>query len=140
MTATWILVADSSRAKLFAVNKALEPLREIDSFSHPNGRARTQDLTTDREGRGYARGSMDHEVEPKRREAMTFAKELSDYLKSNAHDGQFQKLYIVASPAFLGLLRNKLDNGLSQKLAGVVNKDLTQLDPVKIRQHLPERL
>ncbi len=140
MSATWILVADSSRARLFSVNKALEPLNEIDSFSHPECRAKTQDLISDRQGRGADRGNMDHEVEPKRQEAMSFAKQLSDHLRNGRTAGLFKKLYIAAAPGFLGLLRTKLDNPTAQLVVEEVNKDLTLLDPGEIRRHLPERL
>jgi protein required for attachment to host cells len=83
---------------------------------------------------------MDYDVEPKRQEAMAFAKALSERLRSGRNDGEFDKLYIVAAPTFLGLLRNKLDIHTAQMLVGEVNKDLTRLDPAKIRSHLPERL
>jgi protein required for attachment to host cells len=138
---TWVLVADSSRARLFCADKALGALEERESFAHPEGRSKTQDLTTDRPGRSSGNGpNMDYDVEPKRQEAMAFAKALSERLRSGRNDGEFDKLYIVAAPTFLGLLRNKLDIHTAQMLVGEVNKDLTRLDPAKIRSHLPERL
>lgn len=141
MTTTWILVADCSRARLFSVDKALSPLQEVQSFVHPEGRAKTQDLTSDRHGRSPGNGpNMDYDVEPKRQQAMVFAKELSDHLKSCRNQGLFKKLYIAAAPSFLGVLRNKLDSQTAQLVVEEVNKDLTQLDPVEIRRHLPERL
>ena len=140
MTA-WVLVADSSRATLFCAEKALSPLREIESFSHPACRAKTQDLISDRQGRnGTNMRNMDHDVEPKRQEAMVFAKKLSERLKRARHKGLFNKLYIAASPNFLGLLRNKLDMPTAQLVVEAVSKDLTQLDPNEIRKHLPDRL
>ena len=47
MTATWILVADASRARLFSVSKSIGPLQEIGSFDHPGARAKTRDLLAD---------------------------------------------------------------------------------------------
>lgn len=141
MRATWVLVADSSRAKLFAAGKALGALEEIESFSHPESRARTQDLTSDRHGQAPRNGpSMDYDVEPKRQEALVFAKELSEKLRSGRTQGKYNKLYIAAAPGFLGLLREKLDSHTSQLVAAEVNKDLTLLDAIDIRRHLPERL
>lgn len=141
MNAIWVLVADSSRARLFSVNKALAPLQELQSFVHPQSRAKTQDLITDRQGRSMNKNrSMDYDVEPKRQQAMVFAKELSEHLKNGRHQGQFGKLYIAAPPGFLGLLRDKLDGVTAQLIVEAVSKDLTQLDPTQIRRHLPERL
>ncbi len=141
MSVTWILVADSSRAKLFNADKALAPLQEIASFSHPESRAKTQDLISDRQGRSSNNSrSLDHDVEPKRQEAIYFAKQLSEHLKSGRIRGLFHKLYIAAAPSFLGLLREKMDSHTAQLVAGEINKDLTQLDSATIRHHLPERL
>ncbi len=83
---------------------------------------------------------MDYDVEPKRQEALVFAKELSEKLRSGRTQGKYNKLYIAAAPGFLGLLREKLDSHTSQLVAAEVNKDLTLLDPIDIRRHLPERL
>ena len=141
MTATWILVADSSRAKLFSVDKARAPLQEIEHFSHPACRAKNQDLTSDRQGRSSDNlRMMDYDVDPKRQEAMTFAKQLTAHLRSGRHQGSFRKLYIAAAPTFLGILRDKLDPQTAQLVAAEVNKDLTQLNAAEIRRHLPERL
>ncbi|HXH02215.1 MAG TPA: host attachment protein [Candidatus Competibacteraceae bacterium] len=140
MTATWILVADSSRARLFSVDKALAPLQEIESFTHPECRAKNQDLNTDRPARRNGGTIPDASVEPKWQEAMHFAKRLSEHLKSGRVNGRFQRLHIAASPAFLGLLREKLDGPTAQLVVSATSKDLTQLDPAEIRRHLPERL
>lgn len=141
MTTTWVLIADSSRARLFSVDKALAPLREIEAFVHPEGRAKTRDLVSDRQGRSVGNGpNMDYEVTPKRQQAMVFAKEISEHLKEGRISGLFQRLYIAAAPSFLGLLRDKLDPRTAELLVDTVSKDLTQLEPEDIRRHLPERL
>lgn len=141
MNAAWILVADSSRARLFTANKALAPLREIETFVHPECRGRTQDLISDRPGRANGHGAqLDTGVEPKRQEAMVFAKALSTRLKHGRLQGDYQRLYIAAAPGFLGLLRNKMDGPTAQMVTAAISKDLVQLDAGEIRRHLPERL
>lgn len=141
MTTTWVLVADSSRARLFSVEKALAPLQEIEAFINPEGRARTQDLVSDRQGRSPGNGpNMDYDIAPKRQLAIQFAKEISEHLKNGRITGLFSKLYIAAAPAFLGLLRDELDARTAELVVETVSKDLTQLEPKEIRRHLPERL
>lgn len=141
MTTTWVLVADSSRARLFSVEKALAPLQEIEAFINPEGRARTQDLVSDRQGRSPGNGpNMDYDVAPKRQLAIQFAKEISEHLKNGRIAGLFRKLYITAAPSFLGLLRDELDAKTAELVVETVSKDLTQLEPKEIRRHLPERL
>jgi len=141
MTTTWVLIADSSRARLFSVDRALAPLQEIQAFINPEGRAKPRDLVSDRPGRSAGNGpNLDYEVTPKRQQAILFAKEISEHLKSGRIGGLFRKLYIVAAPAFLGLLRDKLDAKTAERVVETVSKDLTQLEPARIRRHLPERL
>ncbi|HRD67763.1 MAG TPA: host attachment protein [Candidatus Competibacter sp.] len=141
MTATWVLIADSSRARLFSAEKTLAPLREIETFVNPEGRAKTRDLVSDRQGRSSGNGpNMDYDVAPKQQLAIQFAKEISGRLKSGRVGGLFRKLYIAAAPAFLGLLRGKLDAKTAELVAETVSKDLTRLEPKQIRRHLPERL
>lgn len=141
MAITWVLVADSSRAKLFSADKALAPLQEIETFSHPESRAKTQDLTSDRPGRSLDNKTfMDYDTEPKRQEAIVFAKQLSDHLRDGRNKGLYHKLYIAASPNFLGILRDKLDPHIAELVAAEITKDLTHLKADAIRRHLPERL
>lgn len=141
MTTTWVLIADSSRARLFSVEKALAPLREIQAFVNPEGRAKTRDLVSDRQGRSPGNGpTMDYQVAPKRQQAMVFAKEISEHLKNGRVGGLFRRLYIAATPSFLGLLRGKLDARTADLVVDTVSKDLTYLEPGQIRRRLPERL
>lgn len=141
MTATWVLIADSSRARLFSAQKTLEPLREIEAFVNPEGRAKTRDLVSDRQGRSSGNGpNMDYDVAPKQQLAIQFAKEISERLKSGRIGGLFRKLYIAAAPSFLGLLRDKLDAKTAELVVETLSKDLTRLEPRQIRRHLPERL
>lgn len=141
MSMTWVLIADSSRARLFSADRARAPLREIQTFLNPEGRARNRDLVSDRQGRSPGNGpNMDYEVTPKRQQAMIFAKEISEHLKNGRVSGLFRRLYIAATPSFLGLLRGKLDARTADLLVETVSKELTQLEPKQIRRHLPEQL
>jgi len=51
MKKTWILVADSSKARLFTVESASGPLIEVRDFLHPESRMHEQELTTDLPGK-----------------------------------------------------------------------------------------
>ncbi|HNO59804.1 MAG TPA: host attachment protein, partial [Plasticicumulans sp.] len=98
-----------------------------------------RDLLAD--GQCSGNGSGDREcAEPRRNEALNFARELSEHLRLSRVQGLFDRLYIAAAPAFLGLLRGRLDSPTAQLVIDEVSKDLTQLAPDAIRRHLPERL
>jgi protein required for attachment to host cells len=69
-----------------------------------------------------------------------FALMVCNELESARNNGSFSKLYVVAAPAFLGMLRKHQSAGLRQLVAGEVDKNLATKDPAAIRKHLPDYL
>ena len=141
---TWILVADNSRARFFAADKAAGPLQELHDLLYPEARLREGDLVTDRPGRDRNPGTGAHgfgdDVSHKQDGADRFALEVCNHLESGRNDGAFRKLYIIAAPQFLGLLRKHRSASLRQLVAGEVDKNLTTQDSTAIRKHLPDYL
>ena len=141
---TWILVADNSRARIFAAEKAAGSLNEISTLAFPEGRLHEGDLTTDKAGRGQAPGAGAHGVNGeeghKQENAERFAGLICDDLEAARNQGRFSKLYIIASPALLGLLRKQFSAPLRQLVAGELDKNLTTQTPEAIRRHLPDFL
>ena len=79
---TWVLVADSSRARLLKREKN-RSLTETEAFVCPEERLREQDLTSDRGGRSFdSSGSGRHGMEPAtsqhERVAIDFARQLAE--------------------------------------------------------------
>ncbi len=146
MQKTWVLVADTTCARIFTAEKQLGPLQELETLVHTEGRLHEQNLTSDsRPGRqigGNAEGghSMGHEDDPKKHEHIKFARDVCHFLDAAYTGKQFEKLYIVAAPSFLGALRNKLCKSVMQTVAEEISKNVTRMDMVTIRQLLPERL
>ena len=65
---------------------------------------------------------------------------MADHLESARTEGRFQRLFVVAPPAFLGLLRDHFSHALGTLVTGEVNKNLVQLAPDELRHQLPVRL
>lgn len=144
MAVTWVLVADSSRARIFAKN-GREAFREEAGFIHPESRLHEQELTSDLPGSDGGNGSGQRHgkaarVSPKRHEAITFSKQVADHLESARSDGRFHRLLIVAPPAFLGLLREQFSPALGTLVTQEINKNLVQLKPEELRAQLPVML
>ena len=141
---TWILVADNSRARIFHAEKPAGPLTEISTMTFPEGRLHAGDLTTDRGGRSQAPGAGAHGVNGedghKQENAERFASLICEDLELARNQGRFRKLYIVAAPALLGLLRKHQSPSLRQLVAGELDKNLTTQTPDIIRKHLPDFL
>ncbi|ATX81762.1 Protein required for attachment to host cells [Mariprofundus ferrinatatus] len=145
MAKTWVVVADSSRARVMMAEKPGMALSEVGLLEHPEGRLHEQELTTDLPGKafdsiGEGRHSMGSSVDPKKHEAIKFAKQVVDYLETGRNSGSFEKLYLVAPPAFLGLLREQLPAPLERLVKGSVDKNLVAHNVKNIREHLPEHL
>lgn len=145
MARTWVVVADSSRARILQADKPLGPLEEVEMLDHPQARMHDQALTTDLPGRAFdSAGSGRHAMEqhelPKHQEAVVFARELADRLEQACRQGTCARLVIAAAPAFLGLLRKQLNGGTVKLISAEIDKNLVGLDPVKIRELLPYRL
>jgi len=156
---TWVVVADEARARFFRVDAnpgahggsqyapSGEAMRgalvEIRDLSHPASRQHPGEMASDEPGVSnvsYMHGKfgMDEKVQPKEEEAIRFAKEVAETLRHNV--GEFDGLYLIAAPHFLGLLRPGLDEGVAAKVAGEIAKDLSLHSVEDIRAHLPTQL
>lgn len=141
----WVIVADASHARIFTAEKSHSPLVEIEDLTHPEARLHERDLSSDRPGRafdsnGMGRHAMGKENPPKKNEAERFARGLCSRINSARAAGEFEKLYIVAAPAFLGIMRGCMDSVTQKSIAGEIDKNLTTHAPEDIRGHLPKFL
>lgn len=145
MKSIMIVVADSSRARVFTTDSSNSPLHEIETMAHPEGRMHEQDMVSDLPGKGSGQaGAGSHAyqeiVEPKAHEAMVFAKRVAEYLDARRKTGGLARLFIVAAPAFLGDLRNQMSEETSKLVVFDLAKNLTQHSVEDIRSHLPKYL
>lgn len=138
---TWVVVANSSRARIFRL-ESRNNLVEMDGLVHSKSRLREGDLVSDRKGRsfnrmGYGRHAMEQELDPHKQEAVHFASMLAEHLQKALQAGEYGRLYLSASPKFLGLLRQELDPHTSAVIVQELDKDMTELTTAQILEHLP---
>ncbi len=132
MNRTWIVAADTSRARIFVSDKPVSDLQEIQTLSHPEARLHEGDLISD-----TTEGEPD---EHKHADADRFAAHVCATLEAGRKSGEFNKLYLVAAPNFLGKLRKHQSNAIKQLLAGEVDKNLAAHSVEDIRKQLPDFL
>lgn len=142
MPMTWILVADRTRARLFASSRAGEPLLELRDFLNPEGRERAQELVTDRASRmpcmvGRARGALEVRTSPAQHAAEVFAREVCSVLERGLVDRACARVVLVAAPEFMGLLHGCASKRLRAATVFELGKNLTTLAPDDIRACLP---
>lgn len=139
-----VLVANQSQARLFEADGLQGPLVEKVDFANRVARDRGQDLVTDEPGysmgsRGIQPHPMEHENAAHRRAMETFAKDIVAELDRMLYNSQRQ-LYVLASPRFLGVLRNKFNDNVNGHLLGGAAKDFTDIAPIEILRHLQDHL
>ncbi len=145
MATAWILTADTTRARIFSADKPASQLVEIETLMNPEGRLHEGDLTSDRPGRDRNSSScsshdMGHESDAKQEGAIRFAGQVNDAIEAGRIAGKFRKLYVIAAPSFLGLLRKAYSSPTRQLIAAEIDKNLTTQDLANIRKQLPEYL
>jgi len=140
---TWILVCDTSRAKLFSTAKREDDWTLIKDFEHPEGREFSQDIRPSgppgrmQKSKGVGtRSSMEPHTWPKEAEAKRFAELLAHHLDEALGKNAFEALVLAAPPHFLGTLHGTLAKQTAKHLKATVDKDLVMLDVADIRQRL----
>jgi protein required for attachment to host cells len=140
-----VAVGDSAQLRLFESAAPLAPLREIMTITNPDARLHEGDLVADRGGRKKHRPMQGgHSAfggdSVKRHRVEDFAETASRHIHDLLQRLGAARLYLVAEPGFLGLLRQRLDQGAQRLLAGEIAKSLTGRPIDEIRAALPQRL
>ena len=148
-----IVIADQSAARFFDVEGEEGELRLIGQLSDPAARLHDRDFKSDRPGRksdraplqAGRRGATGHhgvgsERKPRKHEATLFAQRIADELAVAQRAGGFDRLVIMAAPAFLGSLRSALSPALRKAVVAEINKDLMHENPSTVRAYVPAQV
>ncbi|HEY0847259.1 MAG TPA: host attachment protein [Noviherbaspirillum sp.] len=148
MQATWIVSANASRARFFSQEHSTDPLEEINDMVNEAVRLRDIETESDRFGPTAATKSK-HNVgaatpnklyepaqTPDAHQAELFARDIASYLLKGYQEGRFQRLSLVVSPQFLGMLRKLLDPQLESVVSLEINKDYTQFSAQELLEHV----
>ncbi len=141
METTWILVADSGRARILSQIDGTDELSLVEYRDNPAGRAHVSDIVADHPGRfekhgGDARSTMDPPTDPHEQKAREFAHELNQRLSDAEYSGAFHRLIVVAPGHFLGLLKSAMKSGPKRRLVQCASHDLTRLSLSEMQSHL----
>jgi len=136
MSVTWIMVANASQAKLYAHNGPKKGLELLKEMQHPESREKAANLVSDRIGNFPGSGSYAQPTSPKEHEAERFAQELARELEDGRVKNAFEKLILVASSHFMGLLNQRMPAPLKNKVADTIEKDYTRLPVKELTGHL----
>ena len=142
---TWVLVADSSHARVFentGPGTGLAPVPEgsMERQSRPD-----REIASDRPGRsfdshGQGRHAMAYGTDPAEHEKREFARVVAVWIDDAAQSGKFDRLVVVAAPKTLGDLRSMLSPAAQKRLACDLDKDLTASDASEIIDALSNKI
>lgn len=138
---TWVVVADAARARVFDVDGKTKAIVEVMDLSHSASLQHASEMASDAPGMSSVKGmpskfGMEEIVSPKEEEAIRFANQVAEALRRGLAD--YERLYLIAAPHFLGLLRKDLDKAVQAKVIKEIDKDLTKHTVEDIHAHLPE--
>jgi protein required for attachment to host cells len=148
MSTLWIVTANASCAHFFAQRSPTSTLEQVGDLGNEKSSQHTADTETDRLGQHAASksshntgaatqpsGYEPHQT-PAEHNAELFARNICRFLLHGYQDGHFQRLALIASPEFLGVLRAVLDPRLTEVVINEINKDYTRCSPSELSQHL----
>ncbi len=72
--------------------------------------------------------------------ARKFAGAVGEFIDNSFKRGRFERLVLVAPPAFLGLLRKSIGDQTSRSVCCEIDKNVVRMEAKEIRTHLPWRL
>jgi protein required for attachment to host cells len=141
----FVVVADAGRARIFSAIDKAAPLTETKDLVNTATRLRDQDLIADGHGSGvdsagHGKHTMGHENDAHKHQASEFSRQLADEIEKERGTGALLRIYIIAPPAFLGLIRSELTKASSELVEETIDKDLVQHSIDDIRSHLPKLL
>ena len=143
MTTTWIIAADSSRARILQVTDRARQLAEVEQLLNPEGRMHDRELISDAHPRFSGTrgpGSDREEMSATEHATELFAKRVGGFLESARTAHRYDRLHLIAPPKFLGQLRKELGKEVQKLVAAELPKDLAWLSARDIQaQYLAKR-
>lgn len=141
MRKVWIVVANSTYGKIYRAEN-VNTLVEIKDLQHIESHLPNHELVSDRPGRSTSqfypgKHSMEGKTSPKIKERHLFADEINLALEEGLKNKEYERLYIIAPPPFLGCLREEMSSVVVNTIFSEIKKDLTHLSAPQIREYLP---
>ena len=142
MSASWIVVADAARARVFERIKAEDALHETANLVHGESALHAGDLRTGGDGGTMSNSSgssfrrSEPHATPKETNAERFAKEIAEHLRGGRTREAFTSLVLIAEPRFLGRLRANIDSETAKRVHFTVDKNLVESSIDRIEQEL----
>ena len=138
----WVVVADESKAIIYARDTRSGPLRKVFSLDNEAARMKSEQLISDSGGRSFdSKGKGRHTItsekaDPKKHAASMFTKQIAERIGKVMHDGSCRGFALVAAPRFLGVLRDAVSVATSVEPYATVAKEVVGQDKTVVERLL----
>lgn len=148
MDKSWILIANSERARCLERHDSDHSLTELTDFVHPraslSGQAEGGDLTG-AAGKGHGRtGHAGTQFEPQtqadEKARASFARQLADYLNEAVTNKRCGSVVLIASSKVLGEIKPLLNLAASNVVKRSIASDLTQFTGLELKKSVDHAL
>ncbi len=138
---TWIMVADSARARLFEIGAKDGQLFEVGGYANPEAQIKPSEVARDRlprthESASTVRHAKEPHTDPHDKSAQKFAHGLAEILEQGRTAHNYTRLLLVAPARFLGQLKHELGDQVSKLVAKSISKDYSRADAADIKAML----
>jgi|688.fasta_scaffold257227_2 protein required for attachment to host cells len=145
MRTTWILIANSSTARIFQAAKTTKDMKLICEIDHPESREKAVNLVSDLPGR-YRKSSSsplsvyEEPTNPKQVEVERFAHQLAHELNEGRNLNKYHDLIIIAPAHFQGLLNKTFNTHVKNLITITLDKDYTRLKQHELLNYLDGKI
>jgi protein required for attachment to host cells len=131
----WILLANRSRAQIFATDGGIKNFHRVHEIDYPEGRSKGRDLESSVPGVESNFSSAEHR--PRNVQVIQrFASKLCSILKKARAKNRFERLVLVAEPRLLGEIRSTLDQPTKSRVSASMDRDLAHMSSIELRRRL----
>lgn len=139
----WVVAADGRAARIFEGGRTGE-LTEFETLVNPDAGLPERELTSDAPGRASARGTRRQTFESRNSKRDVARERLASVIVERLVAGHSQhryaRLYVVAEPTMLGLLREKIEREPGIEITADAPLDVVHASAAAVRAQLPDRL
>ncbi len=138
-----IVAGDRGKARIFGLERETDEMRELADLVNPAVRLHEHELSGDRQGRGLSRFhtsrvALGKSHPHKRLSSMRFARQVAEAAHTLYTQRDCPRIFLLADPEFLGLMRPQLAAQGLGPLVQVIPKSMARSAPAEIRAQLPE--
>ncbi len=151
MATSWIITANGGRAFIYSQSSLTSTPEPLTRLFNADASSLTAETESDRLGQHSASSSR-HSVgaptqpsgyepaqSPAEHHVELLARRLADFLLKGFHAHSFDRLYVFASPEFLGVLREVVDANVRSRIVLELDKDYTQFNPAQLRELMAQK-